>query len=43
MKITWHFDDLEISNVNRKVVSDTIVWLEFIYSDMHRTRSKRQK
>ena len=40
LTITWHVDDLKLSHINRKVVSDTIVWLESIYGEMHSTRDK---
>ena len=40
MTITWHVYDLNISHVDRKVVSDTIIWLEFIYGKMHGTGGK---
>ena len=43
LTIKWHVDDLRISHVNRKFVSDTIVWLESIYGEMHGTRDKRHK
>ena len=43
LTITWDVDDPKISHVDRKVVSDTIVWLEYIYSDMHGTRGKQHK
>ena len=43
LTITWHMDDLKISHVNKKVVLDTIVWLESIYGKMHRTRGKHHK
>ena len=35
--------NLNISHIDRKFVSDTIVWIESIYSEMHGTRRKRHK
>ena len=43
LTITWQVYDLNILNVERKVVSDTIVWLESIYGEMHGTRGKRHE
>ena len=43
LRFTWHVDNLNIFHVDRKVVLDTIVWLESIYEEMHGTRGKRQK
>ena len=43
LTITWNVDNLKISHVDRKVVSDTILWLESIYGKMHRTCDKRGK
>ena len=43
LTITWHVDDLKILHFNRKVISDTIAWLESIYGEMHGTCSKRHE
>ena len=43
LTITWHVEDLKISHIDRKVVSDTIVWMESIYGDMHGTRGRRHE
>ena len=43
LKITWHVDNLKILHVDRKVISDTIICLESIYSEMHGTRGKRHE
>ena len=43
LTIKWHFEDLKISHVDRKVVSDNILWLESIYGMMHGTRGKLHK
>ena len=43
LTITWNVDDLKISHVNRKVVLDTIVWLESIYGEMHATHGKQHE
>ena len=43
LTITWHVDDLKILHVDKKVVSDTILWLDFIYGKMHGNRGKRHK
>ena len=40
LRINWHVDDPKISHIDRKVISDTIVWLESIYGEMHGTRGK---
>ena len=40
MTITWPVDDLNISHVNSKVVSDTMLWLESIHRKMNGTRGK---
>ena len=43
LTITWDVDGLKILHVNRKVVLDTIVWMESIYSEMNGTRGKRHE
>ena len=43
LTIMWHVDNLKISHIDRKVVSDTILWLESIYDEMHGTRGKRHE
>ena len=40
LTITWHVDNLKILHLNRKVVSDTIEWMESIYGEMHGTHGK---
>ena len=39
----WHVGDLKISQVDRKLVSSTILWLESVYGKMHGTRRKRHE
>ena len=36
-------DYLKISHVNRKSVSGTIMWLDYIHGNMHVTRGKRHE
>ena len=43
LTITWHVDDLKILHFNRKVISETIAWLESIYGEMHVTCGKRHE
>ena len=43
LTITWHVNNLKIFHVGRKVVSDTIVWMESIYREMHSTCGKRHE
>ena len=40
LTITCHMDDLKILHVDRKVITDTILWLEFIYGKMQTTYGK---
>ena len=41
LKITWHVDDLKISNAGSRVISDTILFLESIYDKTHITCGKQ--
>ena len=41
--ITLHVDESKISHFDRKVISDTIVWLESIYGKMRGTCDKRHE
>ena len=41
LKITWHVDDLKISNAVSRFVSDTIIFLESIYGKTYITCGKQ--
>ena len=43
LTIIWHIDNLKILHVDRRVVSDTIVWLESINGKMYGARGKRHE
>ena len=43
LTIIWHVDDLKISHVDTKVISETIVRMDSICGDMHGTCGKRHK
>ena len=43
LRITWHMEDLKILLIDRRVVLDTIIWMESIYSDMHGTHVKQHE
>ena len=37
LAITWHVGDIKILHVDKKFVSKTILWLEYVFGKMHVT------